>query len=119
MTGGTVVVLGTTGRNFAAGMSGGMAYVYDKDATFRSHLAKGAFNVSNVVKANKADPAIPLHQGKSDEEVLKTLLTRHLNMTSSKVAKKILENFDVELQHFVKVFPVEYFNALNAMKEAH
>ena len=119
MTGGTVVVLGTTGRNFAAGMSGGMAYVYDKDGTFRSRLAKGAFNVSNVVKANKADPAIPLHQGKSDEEVLKTLLTRHLNMTSSKVAKKILENFDVELQHFVKVFPVEYFNALNAMKEAH
>ena len=47
------------------------------------------------------------------------LLTRHLNMTSSNVAKKILENFDVELQHFVKVFPVEYFNALNAMKEAH
>ena len=119
MTGGTVVVLGNTGRNFAAGMSGGMAYVYDKDGTFRSRIAKGAFNISNVVKANKADPAIPLHQGKSDEEVLKTLLTRHLNMTSSKVAKKILENFDVELQHFVKVFPVEYFNALNAMKEAH
>ena len=55
----------------------------------------------------------------SDEEVLKDLLTKHLNATGSDVARKILENFDVEIHHFVKVFPVEYFNALKAMKEAH
>ncbi|MGN1280741.1 MAG: glutamate synthase-related protein, partial [Succinivibrio sp.] len=118
MTGGTVVILGNTGRNFAAGMSGGMAYIYDQDGTFKSKLSKGAFHVSNVVKESKADPVIPLHKGKSDEAVLKELLTKHMNMTSSEVAKKILENFDVELGKFVKVFPVEYFNALNAMKEA-
>ena len=118
MTGGTVVILGTTGRNFAAGMSGGMAYVYDPDNTFKDKISKGAFYVSNVVKASKADLTVPLHKNMSDEEVLKDLLTKHLNATSSAIAKKILENFDVELQNFVKVFPVEYFNALKAMKEA-
>ena len=119
MTGGTVVILGKTGRNFAAGMSGGMAYVYDKDNTFKNHISKGSFYVSNVVKASKADLSIPLHKNMSDEEVLKDLLTKHLNATGSDVARKILENFDVEIHHFVKVFPVEYFNALKAMKEAH
>ena len=118
MTGGTVVILGRTGRNFAAGMSGGMAYIYDPDNTFRSKLAKGEFYVSNVVKASKADLSVPLHKNMSDEQILKDLLTKHLNYTGSSQAKKILENFDVELGKFVKVFPVEYFNALKAMKEA-
>ncbi|HAO91058.1 MAG TPA: hypothetical protein DCQ86_01540, partial [Succinivibrio sp.] len=68
---------------------------------------------------SKADLSIPLHKNMSDEEVLKDLLTKHLNATGSDVARKILENFDVEIHHFVKVFPVEYFNALKAMKEAH
>ena len=54
----------------------------------------------------------------SDEQVLKDLLTKHLSYTGSNQAKKILENFEVELGKFVKVFPVEYFNALKAMKEA-
>ena len=112
------MVLGNTGRNFAAGMSGGMAYVYDKDDTFKSKIAKGAFYISNVTEASKADPSVPLHNGMSDEEVIKTLLTKHLNATGSQVAKRILENLNVELGHFVKVFPVEYFNALKAMKEA-
>ena len=118
MTGGTVVILGRTGRNFAAGMSGGMAYIYDPDNTFRSKLAKGEFYVSNVVKASKADLSVPLHKNMSDEQVLKDLLTKHLSYTGSNQAKKILENFEVELGKFVKVFPVEYFNALKAMKEA-
>ena len=118
MTGGTVMVLGQTGRNFAAGMSGGMAYIYDCDNTFRSKLSKGEFYVSNVVKAKNADPAAPLHKGMSDEEVIRELLTKHMNQTGSGIAKKLLENFEVELSNFVKVFPVEYYNALNALKEA-
>ncbi|MBR1612101.1 MAG: glutamate synthase large subunit [Succinivibrio sp.] len=118
MTGGTVMVLGQTGRNFAAGMSGGMAYIYDCDNTFKSKLSKGEFYVSNVVKAKNADPAAPLHKGMSDEEVIRELLTKHMNQTGSGIAKKLLENFEVELSNFVKVFPIEYYNALNALKEA-
>ena len=119
MTGGTVMILGNTGRNFAAGMSGGMAYVYDPNNEFKAKISKGSFHIDNVVAKVKADPSIPLHKGMSDEEVIYDLLTKHLNNTRSSIAKKILENFSVELGHFVKVFPIEYFNALNAMKEAN
>ncbi|WP_295352013.1 glutamate synthase-related protein [uncultured Succinivibrio sp.] len=117
MTGGTVMVLGRTGRNFGAGMTGGIAYVYDPDHEFRSKLANGDFDVENVVTADKADPLIPLHKNLSDEVIIKDLLKNHLNNTSSRIAKKILENFSLELGNFVKVFPHEYMNALKSLKE--
>jgi len=117
MTGGTVMVLGRTGRNFGAGMTGGIAYVYDPENVFRSKLANGDFDVENVVSADKADPLIPLHKDLSDEVIIKDLLKNHLNNTSSRIAKKILENFSIELGKFVKVFPHEYLNALKSLKE--
>lgn len=117
MTGGTVMVLGRTGRNFGAGMTGGIAYVYDPENVFRSKLANGDFDVENVVSADKADPLIPLHKDLSDEVIIKDLLKNHLNNTSSRIAKKILENFSLELGNFVKVFPHEYLNALKSLKE--
>ena len=117
MTGGTVMVLGKTGRNFGAGMTGGIAYVYDPENVFRSKLANGDFDVENVVSADKADPLIPLHKDLSDEVIIKDLLKNHLNNTSSRIAKKILENFSLELGNFVKVFPHEYLNALKSLKE--
>lgn len=117
MTGGTVMVLGWTGRNFGAGMTGGIAYVYDPENVFRSKLANGDFDVENVVSADKADPLIPLHKDLSDEVIIKDLLKNHLNNTSSRIAKKILENFSIELGKFVKVFPHEYLNALKSLKE--
>ncbi|SKA56699.1 glutamate synthase (NADPH/NADH) large chain [Succinivibrio dextrinosolvens DSM 3072] len=117
MTGGTVMVLGRTGRNFGAGMTGGIAYVYDPENVFRSKLANGDFDVENVVSADKADPLIPLHKNLPDEVIIKDLLKNHLNHTSSRIAKKILENFSLELGNFVKVFPHEYLNALKSLKE--
>lgn len=117
MTGGTVMVLGRTGRNFGAGMTGGVAYVYDPDHEFRAKLSNGDFDVENVVSADKADPLIPLHKNLSDEVIIKDLLKNHLNNTSSRIAKKILENFSLELGNFVKVFPHEYMNALKSLKE--
>ncbi len=118
MTGGTVLILGRTGRNFGAGMSGGIAYVYDEDNTFRSRLANENFLISNVVAANAADPRVPLHEGLSDEKIIKALLEKHLKLTASPIAEHILKNFDSELGRFVKVFPSEYYHALQAMQEA-
>ncbi len=112
MTGGTVVVLGRVGRNFAAGMSGGMAYVYDVDGTFRSKLAEGKFIISNVRPEKLSDSSIPLHQGLSDEQILRRLITEHCARTHSVRGTWILEHFEQELPKFVKVFPQEYFKAL-------
>ncbi len=112
MTGGTVVILGPVGRNFAAGMSGGVAYVYDPQDKLREHLAAGSFKLSRVVAAAQADPAEPLHQGCSDEQLLRTLLTEHVKAVHSQLAAAILQNFAAELGNFYKVFPQEYRNAL-------
>ena len=117
MTGGTVLILGRTGRNFGAGMSGGIAYVYDEDNTFRSRLANENFLISNVVPAAAADPRVPLHEGLSDEKIIKELLQKHFELTASPIAEHILKNFDSELVRFVKVFPSEYYHALQAMQE--
>ncbi len=118
MTGGTVMILGKTGRNFGAGMSGGIAYVYDEDDSFRSRLSNENFLISNVVLEKDADPRVPLHEGRSDEENIKQLLQRHFEMTASPIAKEILDNFENELPKFVKIFPTEYYHALQAMQEA-
>jgi glutamate synthase (NADPH/NADH) large chain len=98
MTGGTVVVLGDTGRNFAAGMSGGIAYVYD---------VKGKFNKNCNKEMVDLDPV-------SDEDafVLKQMIEKHLQYTGSTVAKFVLDDFENQLQHFVKVFPKDYKKVL-------
>jgi glutamate synthase domain-containing protein 3 len=94
MTGGRAVILGPTGVNFAAGMSGGLAYVYDPDGFFDVHC-----NLEMV----DLDLLEPL-----DIEELYALIARHLHFTGSKVAEKILSNFNKEKDRFVKVFPLEY-----------
>ncbi|MCH5212466.1 MAG: glutamate synthase large subunit [Oscillospiraceae bacterium] len=102
MTGGCVAVIGETGRNFAAGMSGGVAYVYDKNGDFDA-------------KINKALVAVRQVTG-SDAEKLKDMLLRHVAATGSDIAQAILDNFDEESAKFVKVIPVDYEKVVTTME---
>jgi glutamate synthase domain-containing protein 3 len=102
MTGGRVVVLGVTGRNFAAGMSGGIAYVYDKHSELRDKVN------FEMVELEELDA--------DDIKLLKQLLKNHLTYTHSQVAEKILEDFNKEKRRFVKVMPKEYKRVLLEQK---
>jgi len=119
MTGGTVAVLGKTGRNFAAGMSGGVAYVYDEDGLFATRCNTSMVSLDRVVTTaeqhthDKAD----WHAGESDEELLKRLLQDHHRWTGSKRARELLDNWGESRLKFVKVFPNEYKRALIERKE--
>src|SRR4029079_17740708 len=125
MTGGTVVVLGVTGRNFAAGMSGGVAYVYDADGTFASRCNTSMVALGPVLaesdqhKAEKelvaAGKGRLLHAGRADEPILRELIERHLRFTGSTVALAMLDHWDASRAKFVKVFPNEYVRALSEM----
>jgi len=95
MTGGRVAVIGRTGRNFAAGMSGGIAYVYDKDGDFRSRCNLGMVDLEPVVR-------------KEDVAMVRGLLEKHVQYTESVVALNILDNWAQELKKFVRVIPLEY-----------
>ncbi len=121
MTGGTVVVLGKTGRNFAAGMSGGIAYVYDEEGSFkeRCNLAMVSLEkvLSNAEQTAAVDKAI-WHKGLADEAQLKTLLEDHHRWTGSKRARDLLDNWETARTKFVKVFPNEYKRALGEMAAA-
>jgi glutamate synthase (NADPH/NADH) large chain len=100
MTGGRVVILGDTGRNFAAGMSGGIAYVYDVKGTFASLCNKEMVDLD------------PVENGDSEE--LKQMIQNHFEYTGSTVAKFILDDFENQLKNFVKVFPSDYKKVLKA-----
>ncbi|RQP26384.1 glutamate synthase-related protein [Piscinibacter terrae] len=124
MTGGTVVVLGQTGRNFAAGMSGGIAYVFDEDGKFaqRCNTAMVALErvLPNTEQEAQVDRAI-WHKGQADEVLLKKLIEDHHKWTGSLRARHILDHWAESRAKFVKVFPNEYKRALgelNAAKEA-
>ena len=124
MTGGTVVVLGRTGRNFAAGMSGGVAYVYDEDGQFASRCNTSMVALDKVLPSKEQeasiDPAI-WHKGQTDEVLLKKLIEEHHRWTGSLRAREILDRWNEARGRFVKVFPHEYKRALgeiNAKKEA-
>ena len=104
MTGGVAVILGNTGRNFAAGMSGGIAFVYDVQNNFEVLCNK---EMVELEKPDKED-AILLHQ----------LIQAHFDKTGSAVAKFILADFDHQLNHMVKVFPSDYKKALQKQKAA-
>ena len=114
MTGGTVVVLGKTGRNFAAGMSGGVAYVFDEDGQFAQRCNTSMVTLDKVLPAVMSAPADPrsLHRGQSDEAQLRKLLEDHNRWTGSKRSRELLDNWEQSLGRFVKVFPVEYRRAL-------
>ncbi|MGH8672183.1 MAG: glutamate synthase-related protein, partial [Burkholderiales bacterium] len=123
MTGGTVVVLGTTGRNFAAGMSGGTAYVFDEEGTFERRCNKAMVELEPVTADDKiaeergqwAGDVNVRQLGQSDERLLRVLIQRHLHYTGSARARAILADWDRNLQKFVKIMPIEYRRALKEM----
>ena len=95
-----MVILGKTGRNFGAGMSGGIAYVYDPSGDFKHKV-----NIE-MVALEKLD--------KDDQVTINELLRNHLNYTKSRTAEKLLSNFAEEAVNFVKVIPLEYKRILEA-----
>ena len=118
MTGGTVLVLGETGRNFAAGMSGGIAYVYDVDGLFAKRCNSAMVALDKVLPAaeQKAQMAEALwHRGQTDEAQLRKLLQDHLRWTGSQRARELLDTWEEARGRFVKVFPHEYKRALGEM----
>ena len=118
MTGGTVVVLGMTGRNFAAGMSGGIAYVLDEDGSFKHRCNLAQVALEKVLPASRHAVGEPLHRGMADETQLKDLITQHAEFTGSATAKNILGNWDAYREKFVKIYPHEYKRALTEMAAA-
>jgi glutamate synthase (NADPH) large chain len=118
MTGGTVAVLGKTGRNFAAGMSGGIAYVYDEDGQFASRCNTAMVSMEKVLPSAEQKAASTnthLHRSQTDEALLRKLLEDHNRWTGSKRARELLDNWPQALGKFVKVFPNEYKRALAEM----
>ena len=119
MTGGTVVVLGKTGRNFAAGMSGGVAYVYNEDGQFATRCNTSMVSMDKVVSS--ADQHLhdksSWHGNETDEDQLKRLLQEHNRWTGSKRARELLDNWSEARLKFVKVFPNEYKRALIERKD--
>jgi glutamate synthase (NADPH/NADH) large chain len=115
MTGGTVLVLGKTGRNFAAGMSGGIAYVYDEDGQFASRCNTAMVSLEPVLSSKEQEAHIDKavwHRGQADEAQLRKLLEEHNRWTGSKRARELLDQWDSARAKFVKVFPLEYKRAL-------
>ncbi len=99
MTGGRIVVLGETGRNFAAGMSGGIAYIWDKNKTFGKLYNPEMVDLFDI-------------EDEKDQSELHSLIQNHLHYTHSTVAGKILDNWTAELENFIKIFPRDYQRVL-------
>jgi glutamate synthase (NADPH/NADH) large chain len=133
MTGGVVVVLGRTGRNFAAGMSGGIAYVLDDDGTFASRCNLAMVELEPIPEEEAASERIYHHihdlqahgrvevlddMTRDDAERLHLLITRHARFTGSRLAAKILAEWKIYCPLFRKVMPVEYRRALAEMEKA-
>ncbi len=118
MTGGTVVVIGMTGRNFAAGMSGGIAYVLDVEGSFKDRCNTSMVQMEAVLSEAEQDGKVAReiwHLGRSDESIVRGLLSAHLRYTGSAQAKRILENWNDFRPRIVKVFPNEYRRALGEL----
>jgi glutamate synthase (ferredoxin) len=105
MTGGRVVVIGRTGRNFAAGMSGGVSYVLDEAGDFKRRCNLGMVDLEPLVDVE-------------DVELVKDLLSRHIRYTQSAVAARLLVNWERTRERFVKVMPKDYKRVLLAIKKA-
>jgi len=127
MTGGTVVVLGDTGRNFAAGMSGGLAYVYDPEGEFPAKCNMAMVALEKVVSAAEQEgkgerglwhATTRGGECQTDEAILKGLIERHFKYTGSTRARALLDDWSVARTKFVKVFPSEYKRALAEMHAA-
>jgi glutamate synthase (NADPH/NADH) large chain len=116
MTGGTVVILGETGQNFAAGMSGGVAFIYDKNSIFEKKCNLSMVTLEKV-KSAEAQTDEPMHLNTPDELILKELIQNHYKYTQSEIAKQILDSWNVSLDLFIKVMPIEYRRALNELNQ--
>ena len=103
MTGGRAVILGATGRNFAAGMSGGIAYVWDVDGTFPTRVNK------EMVDLDPLDG--------QDLDYLKAMITKHVEYTGSTRGREILDRWETEKSRFVKVMPTDYKRALAELRK--
>ncbi len=114
MTGGTVVVLGQTGLNFAAGMSGGIAYVLDEDGLFAKRCNLSMVALEKVDPAEKSVIAAGEHLGQADEVTLRTMIEKHATYTGSERAQAILADWNNARGKFVKVLPHEYKRVLDA-----
>ncbi|MTI16524.1 glutamate synthase large subunit [Rhodobacteraceae bacterium RKSG542] len=132
MTGGVVIVIGQTGRNFAAGMSGGVAYVLDEDNTFRSRCNLAMVDLEPVTEEDDLLEKLHHHGGDiehkgrvdlkadmtaHDNERIQSILKDHITYTGSQKAQAILENWEAYRSKFVKVMPVEYRRALEEMQK--
>jgi glutamate synthase (NADPH/NADH) large chain len=118
MTGGTVAVLGRTGRNFAAGMSGGIAYVYDEDGHFGRRCNTSMVSLEKVLpREQQQGPAAGWHQERPDEALLKNLVEEHHRWTGSLRAREILDRWAESRARFVKVVPHEYRRVLQGRAE--
>ena len=131
MTGGIMVCLGPTGRNFAAGMSGGVAYVLDADGQFADRCNLSMVELQPIPEEDAALEAL-VHQGgdletaglvdlrrdmtRNDKLRLQSLIQRHADFTGSTVAKALLADWDNRFRQFVKVMPVDYKKALEKME---
>ncbi|MFZ0720298.1 MAG: glutamate synthase subunit alpha, partial [Xanthobacteraceae bacterium] len=133
MTGGVVVVLGPTGRNFAAGMSGGIAYVLDDDGSFASRCNMAMVELEPMPDEEDINAKVFHHMrdleahgmvdimsdlDRFDCHRLHHLISRHARFTGSRVAATILDNWKTWYPKFRKVMPVEYRRALNELKAA-
>jgi glutamate synthase (NADPH/NADH) large chain len=131
MTGGVVAVLGDTGRNFAAGMSGGIAYVYDPKRRFESLCNMAAVELEPIVPTDRDaadDPERPRQRAVSvddsgmgdllrfDAERLRVLIERHLLYTGSARARALLEDWERTLASFIKVMPLDFRRALTELR---
>lgn len=126
MTGGTAVVLGKTGRNFAAGMSGGIAYVFDEDGQFAKRCNTSMVSLDRLLPAHEQEATMDKAiwhklgdgEARTDEALLRKLIEDHHRWTGSQRARDILDHWAESRAKFVKVFPNEYRRALSEMGAA-
>ena len=119
MTGGVVMVLGETGVNFGAGMSGGIAYIYDKNGNFDEKCNTSMVEMLKPVGLNSHSSVNIFHKNtylENDEKRIREMLIRHINYTNSSIAKGIIENFNEEIKNFIKVLPLDFKEALKKVK---
>jgi glutamate synthase (ferredoxin) len=105
MTGGRVLIVGPTGRNFAAGMSGGIAYVLDVRGDFASRCNRGMVDLETLSDSD-------------DEQAVLELLKKHQQYTQSPVAQRLLADWPASRERFIKVMPMDYKRVLEAMERA-
>ena len=107
MTGGTVVIIGETGRNFGAGMSGGIAYVYDKFDNFKSKFNSELCDLKKI------------NLDSEDDKILYKLIEKHFKETNSPLAQKMLKDWQNVVTKFKKVVPRDYEKALEKLNKKH